>query len=461
MKKTISVFLVVCFILGLFSLTGCGAENITAEENTSIVLQIGNPIMTVNGAEQEIDPGRDTVPVIVDDRTLVPIRAIIEAMGGTVSWEEGTQTAILTYENSEIRLTIDSATAYFNDEAYSLDVAPTTINDRTMLPIRFVAERFAFDVDWNDAEQRITITKDTQESSQEPAATPEPEEPTESDSSRALVVYFSATGNTKALAETIAEAADADLAEIIPEEPYTSDDLNYNNNSCRANQELNSDARPAIQPLTADVAQYDVILLGYPIWWGQCPPVVRTFLEENDLSGKTIMPFCTSGSSGIGGSLEKIRQFCPESTVTEGFRGTTSTTNSQIATWLEENDFSQTTSIKMKLTTTMGDIIIKLNNSNAAQNLAAMLPLDLDFSDYNGTEKIAYPPEDIDVSDMAAGTAPKAGDLTIYAPWGNLALFYQDWSYSSSLIPLGSIESGAEWISALDGVVRAEVISNR
>ena len=85
-----------------------------------------------------------------------------------------------------------------------------------------------------------------------------------------------------------------------------------------------------------------------------------------------------------------------------------------------------------------------------------MLPLDLNFSDYNNTEKIAYPPEKIDTSNTTSGTVPKAGDLTIYAPWGNLALFYRDWSYSSSLIPLGSIESGVERIPALDGTIRAE-----
>ena len=459
MKKTVSVLLVFFCMLSLFSMPGCAAENATAVENTSLILQVGNPMMIVNGTQQEIDPGRGTAPVVVNDRTLVPIRAIIEAMGGTVVWEESTQTATLTYQDNQIRLTIDNTTAYCNEQAYTLDVAPTTLNDRTMLPIRFIAERFQFAVDWNGEEQLITITKTVQNNgdAEEPAVTPEPEEPTASENSHALVIYFSATGNTKALAETIAETAEADLAEIIPAEPYTSDDLNYNNDSCRANQELNSDARPAIEPLDVDIAQYDVILLGYPIWWGQCPPVVRTFLESYDLSGKTIMPFCTSGSSGIGASLSKIRELAPDSTVTEGFRGTASTTNEQINEWLNSNDFAEEVSLRMKLTTENGDVIIKLENNSAAKNLAAILPLDLDFSDYNHTEKIAYPPEDIDISNTEAGTAPNVGDLTIYAPWGNLALFYREWSYSSDLIPIGSIESGAEFVSALDGMIRAEL----
>ncbi|HIV02532.1 MAG TPA: NAD(P)H-dependent oxidoreductase [Candidatus Aphodoplasma excrementigallinarum] len=210
-----------------------------------------------------------------------------------------------------------------------------------MMPIRFIAECFGFAVDWNAEQQTITITKSAQagDPSPVPTASPTPTE-TPDASSSALVVYFSATGNTEALAEKIAQAAGADLYEIVPEVPYTSEDLNYDNDGCRANQELNSDARPAIQPLPVDAAQYDTIILGYPIWWGQCPPPVRTFLESYDFSGKTIMPFCTSGSSGISGSLSKIRELCPDSTITEGFRGTASTTEEQIDTWLDENGFT-------------------------------------------------------------------------------------------------------------------------
>ena len=282
-----------------------------------------------------------------------------------------------------------------------------------------------------------------------------PEEPTEKPE-RVLTLFFSCTGNTHTLAEKIHTAAGGDMAEIIPAEPYTSADLNYNDNSCRANQELNSDARPAIEPLEVDVSQYDVILLGYPIWWGQCPPVVRTFLDSYDLSSKTILPFCTSGSTGISGSLSKIRELAPDSTVTDGFRGTSSTGTAQIDEWLRDNHFTEAVFMRMKLAAANGDIIVKLEQNNAAKNLAAMLPLDLNFSDYNNTEKIAYPPEEIDISNTTPGTAPKTGDLTIYAPWGNLALFYKDWSYSSSLIPLGRIESGAERIPALDGTIRAE-----
>ena len=86
-----------------------------------------------------------------------------------------------------------------------------------------------------------------------------------------------------------------------------------------------------------------------------------------------------------------------------------------------------------------------------------MLPVELDFSDYNSTEKIAYLPNSLDTSDTTSGTAPTAGDLTLYAPWGNLALFYKDFSYSADLIPIGSVEEGLEHIAALEGKIMAEL----
>lgn len=115
--------------------------------------------MTVNGAKKEIDPGRSTTPVIINERTLVPIRALIEEIGGAIAWEEDTQNVIIALGKDIIILTIDSTTAFVNEEAKTLDTAPTTINDRTMLPIRFISENLGYKVDWNENEQLITITK--------------------------------------------------------------------------------------------------------------------------------------------------------------------------------------------------------------------------------------------------------------------------------------------------------------
>ncbi len=340
MKKMLSLFL--CIVFCVSCITACAAEG---TDNLAIVLQINHPMMTVNGVEKEIDPGRGTTPLLQNDRTLLPIRAVVEEMGGDVGWNEEAQMATLTLGEDTIRLTIGSTTAYLNDAAHTLDVAPIVVNDRTMLPIRFIAESFQFDVAWDGESQSVTITKQTgdaqppEETVPEQPGQQEPGEEPVTDTNRALVVYFSATGNTKALAQTIAEAANADICEIVPSDPYTSADLNYNSD-CRANDEQQDDsARPAIEPISADIGDYDTIILGYPIWWGTLPKVIYTFAETYDLSGKTIMPFCTSGGSGISSSVSALRGLCPNSTVTDGFRGTASTTEAQVTTWLEQCGF--------------------------------------------------------------------------------------------------------------------------
>ncbi len=128
----------------------------TQTGRTTVTMQINNPVMTINGAEKNIDEN-GTVPVVIDDRTLLPVRAFVEGIGGTVEWDESANIATLTYNGNVIKLTIGSATAYLNDAAQTLDVAPVIINDRTMLPIRFIAESFGYTVMWNESAQTVTI----------------------------------------------------------------------------------------------------------------------------------------------------------------------------------------------------------------------------------------------------------------------------------------------------------------
>lgn len=334
-KKILSIITVL--LLSTVNFVGCAAEKITVQTsgNIEIILQIGNPVMTVNGTEKEIDPGMGTAPVVINDRTLLPVRAVVEEMGGAVGWKVDTQEVTLSYNNDKIILTIDSRAAYLNGAERTLDTAPVVINDRTMLPIRFIAESFKFDVDWVQDTQTVTITK----SSEQAVEPTQPQTPVKT-GSNSLVVYFSATGNTKTLAEKIADLSGSDIYEIVPEIPYTSEDLNYNDSNSRANREQNdATARPAISGSIENFEDYDVILLGYPIWWGTMPKIINTFLESYDFSGKTIMPFCTSGSSGISTSVSAIRNTCPNSVVTGGFRGTSSITNTQIQNWLNNNGF--------------------------------------------------------------------------------------------------------------------------
>lgn len=127
--------------------------------------------------------------------------------------------------------------------------------------------------------------------------------------SRILVAYFSATNTTKGVAEHIANGLGADLYEIVPEEPYTDADLDYNDNNSRSTIEMNDpDARPAISGSVENMEQYDIVFIGYPIWWGEAPRIVSTFAESYDFSGKTMVPFCTSGGSGIGSSAANLEQ---------------------------------------------------------------------------------------------------------------------------------------------------------
>lgn len=131
---------------------------------------------------------------------------------------------------------------------------------------------------------------------------------TEPRSAGTLVVYFSATGHTKPLAEYAAEYLNADIYEIVPEVAYTDADLNYNDSSSRSSREQNDDSvRPAIAGTLPDISDYDTIVIGHPIWWGQAPKIIYTFLESYDWSGKTLVTFCTSASSGLGSSAENLK----------------------------------------------------------------------------------------------------------------------------------------------------------
>ena len=165
----------------------------------------------------------------------------------------------------------------------------------------------------------------------------ENEENTEMNGSKILVAYFSATGTTKRLAGTIAEAIGGDLYEIVPEEPYTDDDLNYNDNSSRTTIEQNdSSSRPAISGSIENFDDYDIIFLGYPIWWYDAPHIMFTFAESYDFDGKNVIPFCTSGGSGIGTSGDNIEACAGNGTWLYGTRMSGSASDSEVSEWIDD-----------------------------------------------------------------------------------------------------------------------------
>ena len=137
--------------------------------------------------------------------------------------------------------------------------------------------------------------------------------------SKTLVAYFSASGETARLAKTLAQAAGGDLYAIVPEQAYTSADLNWNDKHSRSSLEMNDPAsRPAIAGKVPDMGGYDTVFVGFPIWWYVAPTIVKTFLESYDFSGKTIIPFATSGGSGMGKTNEKLEPSCPGATLLQG-----------------------------------------------------------------------------------------------------------------------------------------------
>jgi flavodoxin len=137
--------------------------------------------------------------------------------------------------------------------------------------------------------------------------------------SRKLVAYFSASGVTAKVAETFAKAAGADLYEIKPKVPYTSADLDWTNQKSRSSVEMNDPfSRPELADTSADVKTYDVIFVGFPIWWYTAPSIIKTFLETYDFGGKVVVPFATSGGSGLGKTAEDLQKIVPNAEVKSG-----------------------------------------------------------------------------------------------------------------------------------------------
>ncbi len=157
--------------------------------------------------------------------------------------------------------------------------------------------------------------------------------------SKKLVAYFSASGVTKRYAERLSQAADADLFEIKPTVPYTDADLNWQNSNSRSSIEMkNPDSRPEIVEKLSDMDNYDTVFVGFPIWWYVAPMIIDTFLESYDFSGKTVVPFATSGGSGMGKTADVLRQVCPAADIKDG-KVLNNMTDEKIKQWLNEKSF--------------------------------------------------------------------------------------------------------------------------
>lgn len=174
---------------------------------------------------------------------------------------------------------------------------------------------------------------------QNEASTEEPAEEPETTEGKTLVVYFSATGNTEEAASYIAAATGADMFELEPVEPYSDDDLNWTDDNSRVVQEHdNPDARVVdlVESTVSDWESYDTIFIGYPIWWGIAAWPVDGFIEANDFTGKTVIPFCTSSSSGLGESGELLEEAAGTGDWLEGMRFSSGVSEADVQAWVEE-----------------------------------------------------------------------------------------------------------------------------
>lgn len=156
-------------------------------------------------------------------------------------------------------------------------------------------------------------------------------------SKKILVAYFSASGVTAKAAEKLAEVSGADLFEIKPEIPYSSADLNWMDKKSRSSVEMNDpSSRPAIAEKLPDMEKYDVVFVGFPIWWYVAPTIINTFLESYDFSGKTIVPFATSGGSGMGRTNEKLKPSCPGAALMPGRLLNGNLSEDSLKKWVED-----------------------------------------------------------------------------------------------------------------------------
>ncbi|MCM1124365.1 MAG: flavodoxin [Eubacterium sp.] len=253
-----------------------------------------------------------------------------------------------------------------------------------------------------------------------------------------LVAYFSATGTTKEIAQSVADLLNADLYEIVPQEPYTDADLDYHDSESRTTKEMSdADSRPAIDGSVQNMESYDVIFLGYPIWHGQAPRIMSTFIESYDLGGKTIIPFCTSGSSSFGSSDAVLRSAADSAIWLDGHRFSTGAPAEEIMEWIEELEWStanideeENAFMQLKIEDTVVSVEWEANESvEALKALCEDQPLEIQMSMYGGFEQVGSLGQSLPRNDVQ--TTTQTGDIVLYS--GNqIVIFYasNSWAYT-------------------------------
>lgn len=289
-----------------------------------------------------------------------------------------------------------------------------------------------------------------------------PSNPADPANGRCLVLYASRTGNTERAAQLIQNTLGCDMLEVEPEAAY---DTDYNAMLERSQEELAAIRRGNYPPVKTSVESfddYDMVFVGYPIWYGSMATPMQTFLHSHasKLAGKRIALFATSGSSGISTSVNEARTLCPDATIIDRTLLLTSSGLSQMATripsWLEEIGASREER-KVKISVGGRTITATMEDHAAGRDFLSRLPLEVTLNDYNDmTEKIFYPEPALTIKGVTRGCAPAPGDITIYAPWGNVAIFCKSWSQSSDLIKIGHIDDSGIEALTVEGDIKVK-----
>ena len=268
-------------------------------------------------------------------------------------------------------------------------------------------------------------------------------------------------GNVQQLAGWVQEATGGDLFSIRVTEPYPSD---WDECLARANSERGEDARPELAENLGSLDGYYTIFLGYPNWWYGVPMALLSFLESQDFSGKQVYLFCSHGTGGLARSVEIIGEAIPTAQISDNifdcYEEDAAMSESEIKAWIEELGYMnpvQPETRQIRVTCDGAEAVYELNDSAAADALYAQLPLTLPVEDFSTNEKVFYPPDALDATDtpLASGGA---GTLAYYAPWGDVVLFYDEYSGNPSLYELGRIVSGGELVSGFSGEITVEAV---
>ena len=269
--------------------------------------------------------------------------------------------------------------------------------------------------------------------------------------SKMLVAYFSWTNNTDGIANHIADITGADKFEIVPVEPYGEENNNYYDENTRAYKEqYDNSARPEISGTVANMEQYDVVFLGFPIWYGKAPKLIYTFLESYDFEGKTVVPFCTSGSSGI--STRELVPLAPGANWLDGRRFSGGASRDTVEEWVNSLDIEieeepEVTDNKMTLTIGGAAFTATLEDNATAAEFKKLLPMTLDMSELNGNEKYYYLDGNLPSAASNPGTIHE-GDIMLYGS-SCVVVFYKTFNTSYSYTKIGHIDDPAGLAAAV------------